>query len=94
MAKKVIKKRKTKLDVAKQKAELDRFGDQFVMGLSTVKKKILNDEKPPDEKKIFDFTWSQGQDVKMGKTEKKSPSDQGLQMSFYNTRSKRYNPPK
>ena len=66
------------------------------MSLKPVQRKILKSEKKPDEKQIFDFTWSQGQDVKMGKKEKKNYKNhnQNLDMSFFNTRSKRYNPPK
>ena len=78
------KKYKNKVDMAKEKAEMARFGTQYVMSLK------------PDEGQIFDFSWSQGQDVKMGKKEKKDYKNhnQNLDMSFYNTRSKRYNPPK
>ena len=88
------KPRKTKVDIAKEKAEVARFGTQFVMSLGPVKNKILNKEKPIDENKIFDFSWKQGEEVKMGKKEKKEPRDQKMDMSFLNIRSKRYNPPK
>ena len=90
------KKYKNKVDMAKEKAEMARFGTQYVMSLKPVQRKILKSEKKPDEGQIFDFSWSQGQDVKMGKKEKKDYKNhnQNLDMSFYNTRSKRYNPPK
>jgi len=85
-------KKLTKKEKAKEKAELARFGEHWVMKRPQVIKKILKKEEPPDEKKIFDFSFTPGGEVKMGKKEKKKASDQGLQMSFYNIRSKRYNP--
>jgi|TARA_R110001606_G_scaffold59566_5_gene141394 hypothetical protein len=88
------KPRKSKVDMAKEKAEVARFGTSYVMSLEPVKNKILNKEKPIPESKIFDFSWSQGEPVKLGKKEKKEPKDQKMSMSFYNIRSKRYNPPR
>ena len=94
MKKQNKKPRKSKVDMAKEKAEVARFGTQYVMTLEPVKNKILGKEKPLDEGKIFDFSWKQGDPVKMGRKEKKEPKDQKMDMSFYNARSKRYNPPK
>jgi len=93
MAKKK-KIRKSKVDLAKDKAEMARFGTQYVMSLTPVRNKIMKTEEPPDEKKIFDFTWKQGQPAKMGKPEKKQPKDHKMDMTFMNVRSKRYLDPK
>ena len=88
------KVRKNKKDVAKEKSDLARFGTSYVMSLDAVKKKILKKEEPLTEDKVFDFSWKQGEQVKMGKKEKEEPKDQKMDMSFYNVRQKRYNPPK
>ena len=75
---KVKKPKKSKVDKAKDAAEMARFGT----------------EEKPKEETIFDFSWKQGEKAKMGKKEKKAPKDHKMDMSFMNVRSKRYLNPK
>ena len=91
---KVKKPRKSKVDKAKDAAELARFGTSYVMSLKPVQQKITKSEEKPKEESIFDFSWKQGEKAKMGKKEKKAPKDHKMDMSFMNVRSKRYLNPK
>ena len=67
---KVKKPRKSKVDKAKDAAELARFGTSYVMSLKPVQQKITKSEEKPKEESIFDFSWKQGDPVQMEKKRK------------------------
>lgn len=68
--------------------KLQRFGHQFILSLPEVQNKILRKEKKVEEKKIFDFSWKEGQKVKKAKKDKKKGSYQQMDLVFYNPTNK------
>lgn len=63
---------------------LDQYPDTHVFRLKQVQNKILKKEHKIDEKKIFDFGWSEGQEVKKAKKDRKKGKHANLSYVFYN----------
>jgi len=68
--------------------KLLRFGGQFITSLKPVQDKILRKEAKVNQNEIFDFNWTEGKKVKIGKKDKKKGSYQRLGMVFYNPQNK------
>ena len=70
-----------------KKAEKNRLAEYpttHIFSLKAVQNKILKKEHKVDEKKIFDFGWSEGKEIKVAKKDKKKGKYEQLEYVFYN----------
>jgi hypothetical protein len=68
----------------KEKNRLSEYPDTHIFSLKQVQNKILKKEYKVDEKKIFDFAWSEGKEIKTAKKDKKKGKHTQLDWVFYN----------
>lgn len=68
----------------KEKNRLSEYPDTHIFSLKQVQNKILKKEYKVDEKKIFDFQWSEGKEIKTAKKDKKKGKHTQLDWVFYN----------
>lgn len=67
-----------------EKNRLQEYPNTHIFSLKEVQNKILKKEHKIDEKKIFDFSWSEGNEIKKAKKDKKKGKHQQLEYVFYN----------